>query len=158
MAKIASINLAALRNRQILKIQKLRDYAKVSRAHDDDAGLDLYTTEAIMLSPGERHKASLGIAIELPPGTVGLIYPRSGKALNTGLTLINSVGVIDAGYRGELQAPLVNHSRTQVAYVPAGERIAQLVVQPVIIPTIEYVDDLSVTERGANGFGSTGKA
>ena len=148
------LNLEALMHGHTLKIQKTHPNAKFTRAHEDDAGLDLYTVEDFELEPNERFKVDLGIAVALPPGTVGLVFPRSGLSLEEGITLANSVGVIDAGFRGELKAAV--HNIGSYAYVPAGTRIVQMLVQPVIVPALEVVDDLDGTARGDAGFGSSG--
>jgi dUTP pyrophosphatase len=124
-------------------------------ARDGDAGLDLYAAESVTLAPGARLPVRTGIALAIPDGFAGLVLPRSGLALRSGLTILNAPGLIDAGYRGELQVLLVNHGAGEVA-VQRGDRIAQLVVQRVERVTLVEVDALPASERGPGGFGSTG--
>ena len=142
-----------------LKIKRLDDRAKLPvRATAGSAGMDLHALleEPLTLAPGERALVSTGIAIGLPsPETVGLVFARSGLAVKKGLALSNGVGVIDSDYTGELRVGLVNLGGESVTIQP-GERIAQLVVMPVLLPSIQEVPDLEVTARGAGGFGSTG--
>lgn len=126
------------------------------RAHADDAGFDLHTIDEITLDPGQRASASTGLAIAIPPGSAGLILPRSGNAARHGVSLTNTPGLIDAGYRGEIRVLLINHGSDTVVFQP-GDRIAQLVV--ISLPEVELVEvtDLEDTRRGAAGFGSTGR-
>lgn len=124
-------------------------------AHPGDAGLDLCACEAATLAPGERRLVRTGLLMQLPPGTEGQVRPRSGLALKHGITLLNTPGTIDEGYRGELGIVLVNHGHESFAVLP-GMRIAQLVVAPVLRVEIEEVADLTATARGSGGFGSTG--
>lgn len=126
-----------------------------SYAHEGDAGLDLRITHDVTLEPGERANVPTGVAVEIPGGCVGLVFPRSGLASKFGITLSNSVGVIDSGYRGEIGASLVNTSG-ETAALDAGTRVCQLVVIPYVPCELVAVDELSATERGACGFGSTG--
>ena len=126
-----------------------------SYARDDDAGLDLYAAETITLAPGARALVPTGIALAIPPGFAGLVLPRSGLALRHGVTVLNAPGLIDAGYRGEVKALLVNHGREAVT-LSRGDRIAQLIVQRVERVTLTPVGDLAPSARGAGGFGSTG--
>ncbi|MCP1387210.1 dUTP diphosphatase [Corynebacterium sp. TA-R-1] len=126
------------------------------RAHDGDAGADLYAAEDVTLAPGERALVGTGIAIALPMGTVGLIHPRSGLAAKHGLTIVNSPGTVDAQYRGELKVCLLNTDRSEPIEITRGMRIAQLVVQRVELVDFEEVEELDDTERGAGGYGSTG--
>ena len=126
------------------------------RAHPDDAGADLCSAEDVDLSPGERRLVRTGIAIALPAGTVGLVHPRSGLATRQGLTVINTPGTIDAGYRGELKISLINLDPHETVHVTRGERIAQLLVQKVELVDFAEADDLGDTERGTGGHGSTG--
>ena len=126
-----------------------------SYARDDDAGLDLYAAETVTLAPGARALVPTGIALAIPPGFAGLVLPRSGLALRHGVTVLNAPGLIDAGYRGEVKALLVNHGREAVT-LSRGDRIAQLVVQRVEQVTLTPVSELPPTLRGAGGFGSTG--
>ncbi|MBQ1966208.1 MAG: dUTP diphosphatase [Clostridia bacterium] len=120
------------------------------------AGADLYALEKTTLQPGQTCLVHTGIAMEIPEGYAGLIYARSGLATKRGLAPANKVGVIDADYRGEIMVALHNHS-AQPQTVDAGERVAQLVVTPFLRVEFDEVSDLSDTDRGAGGFGSTGK-
>jgi dUTP pyrophosphatase len=124
-------------------------------ARDGDAGLDLYAAETLTLAPGARALVPTGIALAIPPGYAGLVLPRSGLALRHGVTILNTPGLIDAGYRGEVKALLVNLGPEPVT-LTRGERIAQLVVQRVEHVTLTPVDALAPSSRGAGGFGSTG--
>ena len=126
------------------------------RAHPEDAGADLYSAEDVMLQPGERALIGTGIAIALPVGTVGLIHPRSGLAAKQGLSIVNTPGTVDAGYRGELKVCLINTDRSEPIVITRGMRIAQLVVQRVELASFQEVDELDETVRGADGYGSTG--
>ena len=126
------------------------------RAHPEDAGADLYSAEEVMLQPGERALIGTGIAIALPVGTVGLIHPRSGLAAKQGLSIVNTPGTVDAGYRGELKVCLINTDRSEPIVITRGMRIAQLVVQRVELASFQEVDELDETVRGAGGYGSTG--
>jgi dUTP pyrophosphatase len=127
-----------------------------TRAHGDDAGFDLYAVEDATVAPGERVAVRTGIAVELPERHAGLVLPRSGLAARHGIALVNAPGLIDAGYRGEVRVLLLNTDRTQPFAVHAGDRIAQLVVTRVEAPDIVEVEELAVSERGEDGFGSTG--
>lgn len=126
------------------------------RAHPEDAGADLYSAEDVTLQPGERALIGTGIAIALPVGTVGLIHPRSGLAAKQGLSIVNTPGTVDAGYRGELKVCLINTDRSEPIGITRGMRIAQLVVQRVELASFKEVDELDETVRGAGGYGSTG--
>jgi len=127
-----------------------------SRAHPGDAGLDLHAAESVSLKPDERVAIRTGVAVAIPPGYAGYVQPRSGLALRQGLGLINSPGLIDSGYRGEIKVVAINLDPENVIHIERGDRIAQLVVLP--IPSVELVDveELSETQRGPGGFGSTG--
>lgn len=127
-----------------------------TRAHPTDAGLDLRSTHTTWLEPGERQLIPTGVAIELPTNTAGLICPRSGLAHQQGITVLNAPGIIDAGYRGEIKVNLVNLSDEVVA-IRAGDRIAQLLITPILTPDIELVHQLHPAPRGTKGHGSTGK-
>lgn len=144
----------------VLKIKKLRDDAKIPfRTTDGSAGMDLYACidEAVEIMPHEIRVIPTGIAIELESADyVAYIYARSGLAIKKGIAPANCVGVIDSDYRGEVCVGLLNQTE-KVFTVNPEERIAQMVISPVILPTIEVVDELSDTQRGAGGFGSTGK-
>lgn len=125
------------------------------RAHPGDAGLDLCSAEEAHLLPGQRALVGTGIAIALPVGTAGFIHPRSGLAANAGLTVLNTPGTVDAGYRGEIKVCLINHG-TESIRICRGDRIAQLVVQKVELVDFVETDTLDSTERGEAGHGSSG--
>jgi dUTP pyrophosphatase len=127
-----------------------------TRAHHEDAGVDLCTTEDVILEPGQRVLVGTGVAVALPVGTVGLIHPRSGLAVKTGLSVVNTPGTVDAGYRGEIQVCLINHDMRTPVELRRGDRIAQLLVQRVELVDFVEVDTLDVTARGAGGYGSSG--
>lgn len=126
------------------------------RAHATDAGADLASTSELVLQPGERALVGTGVAVALPPGTVGLIHPRSGLAAKSGLTIVNAPGTIDADYRGEIKVCLLNTDATSPIEIKRGMRIAQLVVQRVELVDFVEVDELDETQRGEGGHGSTG--
>ncbi len=128
------------------------------RAHPGDAGLDLCALNPVEIAPGQRVKVATGIAIELPAGHAGLIVPRSGLAAKHGLSIVNAPGLIDEGYRGELQVLLLNTDQQAPISIAAGERIAQLVVVAVSTPQLVEVDELDESMRGEQGFGSSGGA
>jgi dUTP pyrophosphatase len=125
-------------------------------AHPGDAGADLYAAAAVEIPPGGRAVVPTGVAIELPLGYVGLVHPRSGLAAKLGVTVLNSPGTVDAGYRGEIMVILVNHDPVSVAHISRGDRIAQLVVQRVERADFHRVEVLGETARGAGRHGSTG--
>ena len=125
-------------------------------AHPGDAGLDLYAADTTTLQPGERALVPCGIAIAIPKGHVGLVNPRSGLAVDHGLTVLNGPGTIDAGYRGELKVLLINLGQDAVE-IRHGQRVAQLLLLPVALVDVREVDRLDVTSRGSGGFGSTGR-
>ncbi|WP_460699236.1 dUTP diphosphatase [Nocardia thraciensis] len=127
-----------------------------TRAHPGDAGVDLCTTEDVILEPGERVLVGTGVAVALPVGTVGLIHPRSGLAAKTGLSIVNTPGTVDAGYRGEIKVCLINHDPRTRIELRRGDRIAQLLVQRVELVDFVEVDRLDETARGAGGYGSSG--
>ena len=143
-----------------LKIKRLNQAASLpQRATTGSAGMDLTAciNEPLTVAPGQRVRIPTGIAIGLPsPETVALVFARSGLAVKHGLALSNGVGVIDSDYTGEIQVGIINQSADSYTVQP-GERIAQLVVMPVCLPKILEVDSLDETERGAGGFGSTGR-
>jgi dUTP pyrophosphatase len=140
-----------------LRVKRLDPRAVLPiRAHAGDAGLDLHALEAVELPPGERAQVRTGIAIALPPGTAGLVLPRSGLAARHGLSVVNAPGLIDEGYRGELQVLLLNTDRDATFRAAAGDRIAQLVIVDVKAPEIVESDDLGDSSRGSGGFGSSG--
>lgn len=124
-------------------------------AHEGDAGLDLLIKHDVTLEPNQRANVGTGVSVEIPSGCVGLVLPRSGLASNFGITLSNSVGVIDSGYRGEIRASLINTSDETIT-LDAGTRVCQLVVMPFVPCELVPVEELSETERGTAGFGSTG--
>jgi dUTP pyrophosphatase len=125
-------------------------------ARADDAGLDLFAADAVTVEPGGRALVGTGVALAIPQGYAGFVLPRSGLALRHGLTLLNAPGLIDAGYRGEVKVLLVNHDRAAAA-IERGDRIAQLVIQRVEAAELIEVDELPPSDRGAGGFGSTGR-
>jgi dUTP pyrophosphatase len=125
------------------------------QAHPGDGGVDLYSRETLSLAPGERRLVPTGIAIAVPAGHAGLVTPRSGLAARFGIGIANTPGVVDSGYRGELAVALINHGSATVE-IKRGDRIAQLVVVPVVELEFEVVEELAPSERGADGFGSTG--
>lgn len=140
----------------ILKIQKLHKDAIVPQyAHPDDSGMDLYALEPAVVPVGGRKLVKTGISIQLPLGTEAQVRPRSGLALKHGISITNAPGTVDEGYRGDVGVILENRG-SDPFIVDRGMKIAQLVIAPVLRPQIEVVEDLSETERGAGGFGSTG--
>jgi dUTP pyrophosphatase len=141
-----------------LPILLLRDDAVLPRRpYDGDAGLDLTACEQVGLGPGERAVVPTGVAVEIPEGHAGLVLPRSGLAAEHGISIVNAPGLIDSGYRGEVLVVLLNTDREKSFTVEPGMRIAQLVV--VSVPTVHLVEaeHLSSTERGARGYGSSGR-
>jgi len=124
-------------------------------ARPGDAGLDLRASESLKLEPGERRLVPTGLAIAIPEGHAGLVLPRSGLAMQKGVTVLNAPGLIDSGYRGELKVLLINHGPAVVA-IERGERIAQLVIQAVARAKLVEVERLPDSARGEGGFGSTG--
>ena len=141
-----------------LRVKLLREDARLpSRAHDGDAGLDLHAAEPATLGPGERASVGTGIAIEVPPGHAALVLPRSGLAARHGIALVNSPGLIDSSYRGEVRILLMNTDRVQPFEIEPGDRIAQLVVTPVAESEPVPAEDLAGSARAEGGFGSTGR-
>ena len=133
---------------------KLDEGAKLpTRAHATDAGLDLYAMEDQIISARESAEFDTGVHIELPAGTVGFLKSKSGLNVNHGIT---GEGVIDVGYTGSIRVKLYNHSGTDYR-VKAGDKISQLVILPILAPSLEPVEELGESERGENGFGSTGR-
>lgn len=124
-----------------------------TRAHDDDAGLDLYAMEDILLRPCTRAKIDTGVHVEIPKGYAGLVTSKSGLMANSGVTCR---GTIDVGYIGKIHAVLFNHGRENV-YIRKGQKITQLLIVPIATPELVLVDSLEETDRGNGGFGSTGK-
>jgi dUTP diphosphatase len=139
-----------------LPIQRLRQEAIVpDRAYAGDAGLDLAACERVELGPGERALVGTGLAVAIPDGYAGFVQPRSGLAARHGLTVVNSPGLVDAGYRGELRVVLLNTDAAERFVVEPGMRIAQLVVLPIPQLELVEVDELPTSERGVRGFGSS---
>ena len=139
-----------------LKVKKLTDNARLPhRAHPGDAGMDLCASQALTLAPGEAKRVHTGIAIELPAGTEAQVRPRSGLAFKHAVTVLNAPGTIDEGYRGEVGVLLINHGSAPFA-IAIGDKIAQMIVQPVLAVQVEEADTLSDTARAEGGFGSTG--
>ena len=130
-------------------------YSIPGRAQDGDAGVDLAATVALEIAPGRRVLVPTGIAVAIPQGFAGFVLPRSGLAINHGVTVINAPGLIDSGYRGELKVGLVNHGDSPHT-ISVGDRIAQLVIMAVASVEFVEVEELDRTARGAGGFGSTG--
>jgi dUTP pyrophosphatase len=139
-----------------VRIKKLHPEAKTPaiKKHGD-AGADLVSVEAGRILPGGRALVDTGLALELPDGTVGLVHPRSGLATEHGVTVLNAPGTIDSGYRGSVKV-LLHNSSLEAYHYKVGDRIAQLVVQEHLTPIYTEVEDLSESDRGAGGFGSTG--
>jgi len=129
-----------------------------ARAYEGDAGFDLVSVEAAELTPGARASLGCGTAIELPEGTCGLVLPRSGLARDHGVTIVNSPGLVDSGYRGEIRVTLLNTDRDETFQVEPGMRIAQLVVVALPQVAVTLRDELAASARGEQGFGSSGRA
>lgn len=125
-------------------------------AHPDDAGADLYAAEDVVLAAGERRLVGTGVAVALPEGYAGFVHPRSGLAARHGLTIVNAPGTVDAGYRGEIRVCLLNTDARSPISITRGDRIAQLVIQPVVRARFEPVERLAGSSRGESGHGSTG--
>jgi dUTP pyrophosphatase len=141
-----------------LRVSKLREGAILpTRAHEGDAGLDLYACEAAHIGPGERWSVGTGIAVEVPDGHAGLVLPRSGLARKHGISLVNGPGLIDSGYRGEISVLLLNTDPAEVFRVEPGDRIAQLVIVPVAPAEPVEAEALAESARGEGGFGSSGR-
>ncbi|MBA3733925.1 MAG: dUTP diphosphatase [Actinobacteria bacterium] len=137
-------------------MQRLRPEAVVpERAYSGDAGLDLTACEHVELAPGERALVGTGLAVAIPEGYAGFVQPRSGLAAQNGLTVVNSPGLVDSGYRGELRVVLLNTDRVEPFVVEPGMRIAQLVVLPIPELELVEVEELPSSERGVRGFGSS---
>ena len=139
-----------------LPITRLRDDAVVpERAYAGDAGLDLAACERVELGPGDRALVGTGVAVAIPEGYAGFVQPRSGLAARHGLSVVNSPGLVDSGYRGELRVVLLNTDPSERFVVEPGMRIAQLVVLPIPEVELVEVDELPGSERGVRGFGSS---
>ena len=140
-----------------VQIQRLDDGVELPHyAHPGDAGADLHTTVDVTLAPGERALVPTGIAIALPVGYAAFVHPRSGLAARAGLSLVNSPGTIDAGYRGEVKVLLINLDPAEPIRLSRGDRVAQLVIQAVEQADFRVVDALPDSARGTGGYGSTG--
>lgn len=139
-----------------LRVKKLREDAVLPQyAHPGDAGLDVFANEATTVAPGESCMIKTGVAIELPAGTEAQVRPRSGLAAKYGMTVLNTPGTVDEGYRGEVCVILINHGKAAFS-IEKGMKIAQMVIKPVLRVDVEDVAELSDTARGEGGFGSTG--
>jgi dUTP pyrophosphatase len=136
-------------------VRRLRPDAEIpSQAYEGDAGLDLVACEPALLEPGDRAVVPTGVAVEIPDGYAGFVQPRSGLAARHGIGIVNSPGLIDSGYRGEIRVVLLNTGREPFS-VEAGMRIAQLVIAPVASVRLVEVDELAASERSTHGFGSS---
>ena len=139
-----------------VSIRRLRPDAHLpEQAYEGDAGMDLAACEALTIEPGERAVVPTGLAIEIPDGYAGFVQPRSGLAVRHGICIVNSPGLIDSGYRGEIRVVLINTDREERFTVEPGMRIAQLVIVPVAAARLVEVDELAGSERGSRGFGSS---
>lgn len=139
-----------------LPVRRVRPEAEIpSNAYAGDAGLDLATCERVELAPGARAVVPTGLAVAIPDGYAGFVQPRSGLAARDGITVVNSPGLIDSGYRGEIRVVLLNTDSERTFVAEAGERIAQLVVLAVPALAVSEVQELPASERGARGFGSS---
>ena len=140
-----------------LRFTRLNEAATLpTRAHDSDAGLDLYAAEGARIGPGQRVSVGTGLAVAVPEGLAGLVLPRSGLALKHGVTLVNSPGLIDPGYRGEVRVVLLNTDGTAEFRIAPGDRVAQLILVPIAHARPNEAASLESTARGEAGFGSTG--
>jgi dUTP pyrophosphatase len=141
-----------------LRVSKLKEGALLpTRAHPGDAGMDLYACEAAHIGPGERWGVGTGVAVEIPDAHAGLVLPRSGLAREHGIALVNAPGLIDSGYRGELRVLLLNTDPAETFKVAPGDRIAQLVITPIVLAEPVEADALAESARGDGGFGSSGR-
>ncbi|NPV90618.1 MAG: dUTP diphosphatase [Firmicutes bacterium] len=141
----------------VLRVKRVNELAKLPEyAHEGDAGMDLFAVEERVIEPGERALVGTGIVIELPPNTEAQVRPRSGMALNHGITVLNTPGTIDEGYRGEVKVILINLGKTSFK-VERHMKIAQMVIKSVLRASVIEADELSDSERAEGGFGSTGK-
>ena len=125
-------------------------------AKSGDAGADLISTIDTTIYPEERAVIPTGLSLAIPQGYVGLIHPRSGLAMNHGISIVNTPGTVDSGYRGEIKVILINHDKWKQFEIKRGDRIAQIVIQKVEQPTFRELTELDLTDRGTSGFGSTG--
>lgn len=133
-----------------------KDLPLPKKAYEGDAGMDLLSAEDLLIDPGERALISTGIAIEIPPGYAGFVQPRSGLAIKHGIGVVNSPGLIDSNYRGEIKVILINMDKEARYKIKRADKIAQLVIKKVESPTFVVVDELNDSKRGKNGFGSSG--
>jgi len=141
----------------VLPVQRLdRDLPLPAYAHEGDAGLDLFAAEDATLQPHERRLIGTGVAVAIPEGFAGFVQPRSGLAIERGLSLVNTPGLIDSHYRGEIRVIAVNLDPSTAIEIRRGERVAQLVIQPVARVEVTEVPELDATTRAGGGFGSTG--
>jgi dUTP pyrophosphatase len=141
-----------------LPVTRLKERAVLpTRAHEGDAGLDLYACEVAHIGPGERWSVGTGVGVQIPDGHAGLVLPRSGLARDHGISLVNSPGLIDSGYRGELRVLLLNNDPAETFRIAVGDRIAQLLLVPISLADPTEVDALTETVRGRGGFGSSGR-
>ena len=139
-----------------LLVKRLHDGATIpARAYEGDAGLDLAACERVELEPGGRAVVGTGLAVAIPDGHAGFVQPRSGLAARHGIAVVNSPGLVDSGYRGEVKVVLLNTDREEAFVVEPGMRIAQLVVVPIATPPPGEVQELPASERGEKGFGSS---
>ena len=137
-------------------VRRLREEAVLpGRAYDGDAGFDLSSCDEIRIAPGERATVSTGVAVEIPDGYAGFVQPRSGLAVRHGIAIVNSPGLIDSGYRGEIRVVLLNTDRHDGFTIERGMRVAQLVIAPVASVRLIEVDELATSQRGIRGFGSS---
>jgi dUTP pyrophosphatase len=141
----------------VLIVRLDSDLPLPSYAQPGDAGLDLVTTIDAIVPPGERVLLPTGIAIALPAGYAAFVHPRSGLAMRQGVSIVNTPGTVDAGYRGEIAVCLINHDPREPLVLSRGDRIAQLVIQRVEYAVLHEVESLPGSDRGAGGFGSTGR-
>lgn len=152
MADESTVERLTLRVKRLDKGLPLPKYA-----YPGDAGLDLLSARDVTLEPSQRQLVPTGLAIALPDGWAGFVQPRSGLATRQGLSIVNTPGLVDAQYRGELKVNLINLDPSETIHIHRGDRIAQLVVQRVPMVTLEEVEELDTTERGEHGFGSSGR-
>jgi dUTP diphosphatase len=139
-------------------VQRLDDGLSLpERAHPGDAGFDLRSTVDHVLAPGERAVVPTGIAVAIPAGYAGLVQPRSGLAARHGVGIVNTPGLIDSGYRGEIKVILINLDQKELFEIHRGDKIAQIVFYPVPESTLREVEELPHSERGTGGFGSSGR-
>jgi dUTP pyrophosphatase len=139
-------------------VTRLTEGARLpTRANPGDAGLDLYASESATLAPGQRASVATGIAVEIPEYHAGLVLPRSGLAARHGIALVNSPGLVDSGYRGEVRILLLNTDRVETFEIAPGDRIAQLLITPFTPAEPIEAAELAISARGAGGFGSSGR-